>query len=197
MCNALFLGICALVFFSFFFLLLIKSAKNFESVEIWQLFFRKIPTCSTLHKKDLWCSWTAENGLKWQLKYCSNFLCWEKLLFGSYNSKFSHPIKFQDSLISNISSYKWFCHDDRHSIANEIEMKIFRWKFFNMLIQTKIFPKLLEEAVEHQLYIKKSEFIPKRQSHKIVKHSQTIRRQQPTNCFKVCLTILWGERLKG
>ena len=145
MCNALFLGICALVFFSFFFfffLFLIKGAKNFESVEIWQLFFREIPTCLTLHKKDLWCSWTAENGLKWQLKYCSNFLCWEKLLFGSYNSKFSRPIKFQDSLISNISSYKWFCHDDRHSTANEIEMKIFRWRFFNMLIQTTIFPKL-------------------------------------------------------
>ena len=36
----------------------------------------------------------------------------------------------------------------------------------------------------------------KRQPHKMAKHTQTIRWEQPTNCL-IYLTILWSWRLKS
>ena len=47
---------------------------------------------------------------------------------------------------------------------------------------------------KHQKIFKSYPF--KRQSHRMVKHTQTIRRQFADELFK-CLTILWGWRLKG
>ena len=37
----------------------------------------------------------------------------------------------------------------------------------------------------------------KRQRHKMANHTHTISRLLPTNCLRVCLTILWSWRLKS